>query len=230
MGKNKQRAGSGRTMLRVGIYGRISTLDKGQDVELQLGPLREYASARGWIVHREYVDRGISGAKAQRPALDDLLQAARRRELDVILVWKLDRFARSLRHLILTLGELEALGVAFVSLTESIDFTTPTGRLLVHILGALGEFERDLIRERVKAGVARARARGRRLGRPQKIFRRDKVQQLRDLGMSFREIGKQLGISAALAFKLCRNEHTDLHEAPVRMSNTRDRKQESMHG
>ena len=156
--------------MRVGIYGRINTLDKGQDVDLQLGPLREYAQARGWTVYKEYIDEGVSGAKQRRPALDDLLHAARRREIDVILVWKLDRFARSLRHLILTLGELEAIGVAFVSLTESIDVTTPTGRLLVHILGALAEFERDIIRERVKAGVARARSRGRQLGRPDRSF------------------------------------------------------------
>jgi len=194
--------------MRVGIYARISTADKGQDLELQLVPLREHAQARGWTMYREYVDKGISGAKERRPALDDLLQAARRREVDAILVWKLDRFARSLRHLILTLGELEALGVAFVSLTEAIDFTTPTGRLLVHVLGALGEFERDIIRERVKAGLARARARGKRLGRPRKIFHRDHVEQLRAQGLSYRKIGKQLGISPALAVRLCRNEDT----------------------
>jgi len=222
MGRNKQHgktraesgqpqrdgAGSGRTMMRVGIYGRISTLDKGQDVDLQLGPLREYAQARGWTVYKEYIDEGVSGAKQRRPALDDLLHAARRREIDVILVWKLDRFARSLRHLILTLGELEAIGVAFVSLTENIDVTTPTGRLLVHILGALGEFERDLIRERVKAGLARARAKGKQLGRPRKVFHRDQVEKLRAQGLSYRKIGKQLGISPALALRLCRNGDT----------------------
>lgn len=195
------------------MYARISTTDKGQDPEVQLGPLREYAQARGWTMYREYVDKGISGAKERRPALDDLLQAARRREVDAILVWKLDRFARSLRHLILTLGELEALGVAFVSLTEAIDFTTPTGRLLVHVLGALGEFERDVVRERVRAGLAQARSRGRRLGRPQKVFHRDQVEQLRAQGMSFRQIGKQLGISPALALKLCRNRDGDPEEA-----------------
>jgi len=198
--------------MRVGVYARVSTTDKGQDPELQLGPLREFAQARGWTIYQEYVDHGVSGATERRAALDDLLHAARRREVDVILVWKLDRFARSLRHLILTLGELEALGVAFVSLTESIDLTTPTGRLLVHVLGALGEFERDLIGERVRAGVARARAKGRQLGRPQKIFHRDQVEKLRAEGASFRQIGKQLGISPTLAHRLSQNEHGGPHQ------------------
>ena len=198
--------------MTVGIYARVSTTDKGQDPELQLGPLREFAQARGWTIYQEYVDHGVSGATERRAALDDLLHAARRREVDVILVWKLDRFARSLRHLILTLGELEALGVAFVSLTESIDLTTPTGRLLVHVLGALGEFERDLIGERVRAGVARARAKGRQLGRPQKIFHRDQVEKLRAEGASFRQIAKQLGISPTLAHRLSQNEHGGPHQ------------------
>ncbi len=198
--------------MRVGVYARESTTDKGQDPELQLGPLREFAQARGWTIYQEYVDHGVSGSTERRAALDDLLHAARRREVDVILVWKLDRFARSLRHLILTLGELEALGVAFVSLTESIDLTTPTGRLLVHVLGALGEFERDLIGERVRAGVARARAKGRQLGRPQKIFHRDQVEKLRAEGASFRQIGKQLGISPTLAHRLSQNEHGGPHQ------------------
>jgi DNA invertase Pin-like site-specific DNA recombinase len=198
--------------MRVGVYARVSTTDKGQDPELQLGPLREFAQARGWTIYQEYVDHGVSGATERRAALDDLLHAARRREVDVILVWKLDRFARSLRHLILTLGELEALGVAFVSLTESIDLTTPTGRLLVHVLGALGEFERDLIGERVRAGVARARAKGRQLGRPQKIFHRDQVEKLRAEGASFRQIAKQLGISPTLAHRLSQNEHGGPHQ------------------
>ncbi len=198
--------------MRVGIYARVSTTDKGQDPELQLGLLREYASARGWTVYQEYVDQGVSGAKERRPALDDLLHASRRREIDEILVWRLDRFARSLRHLILTLGELEAVGVAFVSLTEAIDVTTPTGRLLVHILGALAEFERDLIRERVTAGVARARAKGRQLGRPRKVFDRDHVQKLRSEGLSFRQIGKRLGISPALALMVYRNRDTHSEE------------------
>jgi DNA invertase Pin-like site-specific DNA recombinase len=149
--------------MRAALYSRCSTFD--QEPENQLQELRRYADARGWTV-KEYTDRGISGVKDRRPALDQLLSDARRRRFDVLVVWRLDRLGRNLRHLITLLEELQALGIAFVSLNEGIDATTPAGKLQMHILGAIAEFERARIAERVKAGLQRARAQGKRLGRP----------------------------------------------------------------
>jgi DNA invertase Pin-like site-specific DNA recombinase len=149
--------------MRAAIYVRVSTFD--QEPENQLAELRQYCSARGWTVI-EHVDRGISGAKDRRPALDVMVANAKRRRFDVLVVWRLDRLGRSLRHLIVLLEELQALGVAFVSLGEGIDATTPAGKLQMHILAAIAEFERSRIAERVKAGLVRAKAQGRRLGRP----------------------------------------------------------------
>ena len=191
--------------MRVGIYARVSTTDKGQDPELQLGQLREYAHARGWTMHQEYVDNGISGAKERRPALDQLMGDARRRLFDAVLVWRFDRFARSTRHLINTLHEFRHLGIAFVSYQENLDTSSPMGEAMFTIIGAMAQLERDITRERVKAGVARARARGRQLGRPRKVFHRDQVEELRAEGLSYRQIGKQLGISPALALQVHRS-------------------------
>src|SRR3954447_6428364 len=152
--------------MRAGIYARVSTLD--QEPENQLQELRRYAEARGWTAE-EYVDRGVSGAKDRRPALDGLLVDARRRRFDVVVVWRAGRVRRTLRHLIPLLEELQALGIAFVSLNEGIDATTPAGKLQMHILGAIAEFERARLAERVKAGLQRARAQGTILGRPRKL-------------------------------------------------------------
>jgi DNA invertase Pin-like site-specific DNA recombinase len=151
------------TPKRAAIYARVSTFD--QEPENQLQELRRYVEARGWTAG-EYVDRGVSGAKDRRPALDQLVADARRRRFDVLVCWRLDRLGRNLKHLVGLLDDLEVLGVAFVSLAEGIDATTPAGRLQMHILGAIAEFERARIAERVKAGLARARAQGKRLGRP----------------------------------------------------------------
>src|SRR5258708_6391368 len=140
------------------LYSRVSTVD--QEPENQLTELRRYATARDWTVS-EYCDRGVSGAKERRPALDDLLKDARRRRFDVLVVWRLDRLGRNLRHLVVLLEELQALGIAFVSLGEGIDATTPAGKLQMHILAAIAEFERARIAERVRAGLARVRASGR---------------------------------------------------------------------
>ena len=149
--------------MRSAIYARVSTTD--QHVENQLAELRQYVERRAWTVV-EYVDKGVSGAKDRRPALDDLLKAARRRRFDVLVCWRLDRLGRNLRHLILLLDELQALGIEFVTLGEGIDTSTPAGRLQLHILSAIAEFERSRIQERVRAGLARAVAQGKRLGRP----------------------------------------------------------------
>src|ERR1700716_3556150 len=151
---------------KAAIYARVSTLD--QKPENQLQELRRYIEARGWKAV-EYVDRGVSGAKDRRPALDSLLRDAKRRRFDVLVCWRLDRLGRNLKHLITLLEDLQALGVAFVSLAEGIDATTPAGKLQMHILGAIAEFEPERIRERVMAGLQRARAQGTRLGRPRAV-------------------------------------------------------------
>jgi DNA invertase Pin-like site-specific DNA recombinase len=147
--------------MRAAIYARVSTLE--QEPENQLGELGRYVDARGWE-SVEFVDRGVSGAKDRRPALDQL--DARRRRFDVLVCWRLDRLGRNLRHLVTLFEELQALGIAFVSLGEGIDCTTPAGRLQLHVLAALSEFERGRIKERVLAGLQRARSQGKRLGRP----------------------------------------------------------------
>ncbi len=186
---------------RVGVYARVSTTDKGQDTELQLKDLRAFAHARGWQVHEEYVDEGLSGMLTKRPALDRLLTACRHRQIDVVLVWRLDRLGRSLKHLIMMLDELKSLGVAFVALHEQIDCTTATGQLMLHLLGAFAEFERALIRERVKAGLAHARTKGQRLGRPRLVIDSARVKALRKDGRSIRQIAQTLHISSGSVHK-----------------------------
>jgi putative DNA-invertase from lambdoid prophage Rac len=151
--------------MRAAIYARVSTLD--QEPENQLQELRRYVEARNWT-GTEFVDRGVSGAKDKRLALDALLKDAKRRRFDVLVCWRLDRLGRNLRHLVTMLEDLNHVGVAFVSLGEGIDCTTPAGKLQLHILAALAEFERERIRERVMAGLQRARAQGKRLGRPRR--------------------------------------------------------------
>jgi putative DNA-invertase from lambdoid prophage Rac len=177
--------------LRAAIYARVSTLD--QEPENQLQELRRYAGARGWAAGAEYVDRGVSGAKDRRPALDQLLADARRRRLDVVVCWRLDRLGRNLKHLITMLEELQALGVAFVSLAEGIDATTPTGKLQMHILGAIAEFERERIRERVLAGLHRARTQGKRLGRPKASIPVNRIHSVSALPVE--AAAERLGVS-----------------------------------
>src|SRR5208337_3002311 len=152
-------------LLRVAIYARVSTVDKGQNPEVQLKPLREYCTARGLEVFSEYVDVGQSGKKDRRPQLDRLMDDSRKRHIDCIVVWKLDRFGRSLKHLVTALDELSALNVGFISYQDNLDLSTAQGRLMFHIIGAMAEFERELIGERVKAGLDNARRKGKRLGR-----------------------------------------------------------------
>ena len=149
--------------MRAAIYARVSTAD--QTCENQLIELRRYVEARGWTAV-EFVDCAVSGSTDRRPALDRLVADARRRRFDVLVVWRLDRLGRDLKHLVTLLEELQAVGIAFVSLGEGIDCTTAAGRLQLHVLAALAEFERTRIGERVRAGLARVRASGKRLGRP----------------------------------------------------------------
>ena len=176
--------------MRAAIYARVSTLD--QEPENQLRELRRYADAREWVTI-EYVDKGVSGVRESRPALDELVGAARRRKFGVLVVWRLDRLGRNLRHLIMLLDELTALGVGFVSLGEGIDTGTPAGRLQLHILGAIAEFERARIAERVRLGVARAKAQGQRLGRPRRRVTDDEIAALAHLPL--RKAAAQLGVS-----------------------------------
>src|SRR5215475_721834 len=157
-----------RGAMRAAIYARVSTID--QTVDNQLLELRRYSEARGWTAVNEYVDV-MSGAKDRRPGLDELVRDARRRKFDAVIVWKLDRLGRSLRHLVLLMEELQQLGVALVSLGEGLDLSTPAGRLQAGLLAAVAQFERERIRERVVSGLQRAKAQGKRLGRPRKIGR-----------------------------------------------------------
>jgi DNA invertase Pin-like site-specific DNA recombinase len=180
-----------RQGVRAALYARCSTFGKGQDPELQLSPLREYAERRGLTISGEYVDNGISGAKDRRPQLDRLMEAARKRQIDIILVWKLDRFGRSLKQLVTSLDELTGLGVGFISYQDNIDLTTAQGRLMFHIIGAMCEFERELIRERVNAGLDNAKRKGKRLGRkPVPPIERAKIINLhqKDLKLSVRKL------------------------------------------
>ena len=180
----------------VAVYARVSTLD--QEPENQLAELRRYAAQRGWTI-TEYVDRGVSGAKDRRPALDRLVTDARRRRFDVVVCWRLDRLGRNLKHLVTLLEELQSVGVAFVSLGEGIDCTTPSGKLQLHILAALAEFERARIAERVRAGLARVRAAGGRLGRPRAGL--SDVDVERTAQLSVRDAARRLGVSASLVHR-----------------------------
>jgi DNA invertase Pin-like site-specific DNA recombinase len=176
--------------MRAAIYARVSTFD--QEPENQLQELRRYVEARGWTAV-EYVDRGVSGAKDRRPALDQVVGDAKRRRFDVLVCWRLDRLGRNLKHLVTLIEDLQALGIAFVSLGEGIDCTTPAGKLQLHILAALAEFERGRIRERVLAGLRRARTQGKRLGRPKAAVPVTRVQHVGDL--SVHEAAAVLGVS-----------------------------------
>ena len=178
---------------RVGLYARVSTHDQ-QTLPLQLSAMRDHARRRGWSIVMQVEDVG-SGAR-ERPKREELIRAARRRELDLILVWRLDRWGRSLVDLITTLQELTELGVGFVSLGEALDLTTPSGRALAGMLAVFAEFERDILRDRVRAGIAQARKEGRPHGRPKTIARHAaEVRRLFEEGLSKREIARRIGIS-----------------------------------
>lgn len=180
---------------RVGIYARCSTPE--QSTEAQVASLKEFAAARGWSVHKVYEDHGISGGKASRPALDEMWVDCRKRKIDICLVWSLDRLARSLKQLIQGLDEFRQLGIDFVSLKQDMDTTTSVGRLLFHVVGAVAEFERDLIRDRVVAGMAQARRKGKHIGRPPlrkfsvveveqiRAARREELASIRQLAIRF---------------------------------------------
>jgi DNA invertase Pin-like site-specific DNA recombinase len=189
--------------MRVAIYARVST-NNGQDPALQTRELREYIERRGWQLAGEYVDVGISGTKEKRPELDRLMAEAHKRRFDAVIVWKFDRFARSVSHLLRALETFQALGIHFVSLSESLDTSTPAGKMVFTVLGAVAELERSLIVERVKAGLRNARAKGKRLGRPRVVVDRVRIVSLRDEGLSWEKIAEKLGVGEGTVYRAVR--------------------------
>lgn len=181
-------------MKKVAIYARISTSDKGQDLETQLIPLRAFITARGWQIHEIYTDI-MSGSKESRPSLDKLMQDARRRKFDVVLVYRFDRFARSTKQLINSLELFSSLGIDFVSYQEAIDTSTPAGKAMFTMISAFAELEKSIIVERVRSGLERARAQGKRLGRPKVYVDSETILKLRLQGLSVRAIASALGVS-----------------------------------
>jgi DNA invertase Pin-like site-specific DNA recombinase len=192
--------GTGNTeiQVRAAVYARVSK-NNGQSPEMQLRDFGEYCTRRGWTVAGEYVDEGISGAKDSRPELDRLMADAHRRRFDVVVVWKFDRFARSVSHLLRALETFQALGIEFVSLSEQLDTSTPTGKMVFTVLGAVAELERGLIAERVKAGLRNARAKGKKLGRPRVVVDTARIAALRASGASWRTISEETGLSKGTA-------------------------------
>ena len=183
-----------QTIKRVGLYARVSTKNHGQTPETQLVALREYVANRKFEIVHEYVDTGFSGAKDKRPQLDRLMRDAKLKKFDAVVVARFDRFARSTRHLILALEEFHSLGIDFISHNESVDTSTPMGKMVFTVIGAVAELERSLIKERVMMGLDRARKQGKRLGRPKIIVDREKVIRFREEGLSLRRIAEKLGI------------------------------------
>jgi len=179
--------------MKTALYARVSTTNHHQDPELQLRELRDYAKARGWEVAGEFVDEA-SGAKDSRPALNRLIADAHRRRFDAVVVWKFDRFARSVSHLLRALETFKALGIDFVSLSEQVDTSTPMGKMVFTVLGAVAELERSLIAERVRAGLRNARAKGKRLGRPRRAVDAQEMGCLRAQGLSIASISAQMGV------------------------------------
>ena len=205
--------------MRCALYARVSTTD--QNCEIQLRELRDYISCRGWKNCGEYVDTGFSGAKASRFALDRLMADASQRKFDCIVVYKIDRFGRSVLHLNQQLAALTSYGVRFIATSQSLDTDekNPTSRLLLQILASVAEFEREMIRERTLSGIKAAQAAGKVVGRPKRIFRRDEVVRLRDQeGLSWRAIGRQLGIPAMTALDSYRSGCTETVPAEVAAS------------
>lgn len=183
--------------MKAALYARVSTANNGQDPEVQLRELREYCQRRGWEMAGEYVDVGISGAKETRPELNRLMDDAKRRRFDAVVVHRFDRFARSVSHLLRALEEFKALGIEFVSLSEQVDTSTPTGKMVFTVLGAVAELERSLIAERVKAGLRNAKAKGKRLGRPPAFVDPDRIATLRAQGLSWKVISAELGVAVS---------------------------------
>jgi DNA invertase Pin-like site-specific DNA recombinase len=199
--------------MRAAIYARVSTTHHGQDVTLQTRELQQFAQARGWQIAGEYVDAGISGTKDSRPQLDRLIADAHKRRFDVVCVWRFDRFARSVSHLLRALETFKALGIEFVSFSEQMDTSTPAGKMVFTVLGAVAELERSLIVERVRAGLRNARAKGKTLGRPRVAVDAARISRLRAQGLSWPKIAAELGVSVGTVYQASRS----LSKIPAKM-------------
>lgn len=187
--------------MKVALYTRVSTND--QSVEMQLLDLRGYCEQRGFDIYKEYCDEGISGTKDRRPALDELMADARKRKFDAVLCWRFDRFARSTKHLITALEEFGHLGIEFISYQENIDTSSPLGKAIFTIVSAIAELERNIIVERVKAGIRRAKENGKRLGRPKRLdLNVEELRKMRDQGLSFKKIGDRVKACPATIYQI----------------------------
>jgi DNA invertase Pin-like site-specific DNA recombinase len=194
--------------MRVALYARVSTA-AGQDPTMQTRELREYCTRRGWDISGAYIDVGISGTKERRPELDRMMGDAHKRKFDVICVWKFDRFARSVSHLLRALETFKALGIDFVSYSEQMDTSTPAGKMVFTALGAVAELERSLIVERVRAGLRNAKAKGKSLGRPRVFVDAERVAELRAMGRSWPQIARELKVGVGTAYRV-HQEHSRL--------------------
>jgi DNA invertase Pin-like site-specific DNA recombinase len=199
--------------MRVALYARVSTTNHGQDVTVQTRELKEFVHHRGWEIAGEYVGLGFSGFEDRRPELDRLMADARKHQFDAVPVWKFDRFGRSVSHLPRALDTFQALSIDFVSLSESLDTSTPTGKMVFTILGAVAELERSLIIERVKAGLRNARAKGKRLGRPQVVLDVHRIAALRNAECSWPQVAKQPGCGVGTAYHAFQNSSKNLEDA-----------------
>ncbi len=188
-----------KTKKRVGIYVRVSTKD--QSVEMQMNDLERYSKERGFSIFKVYKDNGVSGTKELRPALNSLMDDAKKRKFDVVLVWRFDRFARSTKHLITALHEFRNLGIDFISYQENIDTSSPLGEAIFTIISAMAKLERDIIAERVKGGLRKAKANGKRLGRPKSEVDTDKIVEYRKQNKSIRQIASEMNLSNNLVFR-----------------------------
>jgi DNA invertase Pin-like site-specific DNA recombinase len=187
--------------MKVALYSRVSTPD--QSVDMQLLDLRRFCEQRGFEVFREYCDQGVSGTKDRRPALDELMPDARKRKFDAVLCWRFDRFARSTKHLITALEEFRHLGIEFISYQENIDTSSPLGKAIFTIVSAIAELERNIIVDRVKAGLRRARESGKKLGRPKRLdLNFEELRKMRDQGLSFKKIGDRVNACPATIYHI----------------------------
>jgi DNA invertase Pin-like site-specific DNA recombinase len=202
-----QRENSHSSSVRTAIYARVSTVNNGQDPTMQTRELKEYCERRGWKVAGEYVDTGISGAKDSRPELNRLMADAHRRRFDVVAVWRFDRFARSVSHLLRALDTFKAQGIEFVSLSEQVDTSTPTGKMIFTVLGAVAELERSLISERIRAGLRHARSKGKRLGRPRVSIETVQIAALRAQGLGWKRVAAKLGVGVGTVLRAAQNGH-----------------------
>jgi DNA invertase Pin-like site-specific DNA recombinase len=189
------------------IYSRVSTVGHGQDPEMQTRELTDYCQRRGWEIYGSYTDEGVSGKKDSRPQLNRLMADAHARRFDVVVVWRFDRFSRSVSHLCRTLETFRALRIDFVSMMEQIDTTTPAGTFVFHVLAAVAQSERETTVERVRAGLRNARAKGKRLGRPHKCVDVDRINSLRASGHSWRTIARMMKLSVGTVYAAARSQH-----------------------